>query len=231
MPSRTLILISFDGFRWDYRTTYLAAQHEPAGGKGRERGPDSELSLQDLPQPLHHRHRPLSRTPRHRRQHGQGPADRPSPVDEQQHRERRRDVVGRRADLGHGAARGSVVGGDVLAGLRGAHRRPPAELLGALRHSTVQATARVDRVLAWLDLPAGRAADAPDALLQRRRWRRPQQWARIGGRADGGAPRRRLPGTPAARPGAAPPDRQGQHRHRLGSRHGRDVHEPRRRPR
>ena len=84
-----------------------------------------------------------------------------------------RDVVGRRADLGHGSARRQLVGGHVLARLRGADRRPPAELLGAVRRHAARRRPRGPR--ARVARPAGRtAADVSDALLQRGRWSGPQ---------------------------------------------------------
>ena len=194
-----LILISFDGFRWDYRTKYSPPNMNRLAAKGVSADLIPSYPSKTFPNHYTIVTGPVSRTPWHRRQHRQRPADRASAVDGQQHRERRRDVVGRRANLGDGAARRVVVGVDVLGGLRGAHRRTPAELLVALQQLTIRECA--GRSHTRLAGPSRRqAADAADALHQRRRWRRPQQWARVGGRAVRSAPCGRLPGSPAGRP-------------------------------
>ena len=52
----TVILISFDGWRWDYESRY-SARVCTVIERRRQRRADSKLPVEDVPQPLHHRHR------------------------------------------------------------------------------------------------------------------------------------------------------------------------------
>ena len=61
-----VVLVSLDGFRWDYAKRDDADASAGAGQEGRlgAGGHDAELSVADVSQPLHHRHRALSRASR-----------------------------------------------------------------------------------------------------------------------------------------------------------------------
>ena len=166
----TVILVSFDGWRWDYhvegRRSEPAAPHRARRAR---RKPDSELSSEDISESLHDRHRPLSRPPRHRRQLDLRCGDRPHVHERQGRGSPRSDVVGRRADLGDRRASGAARPRR-CSGL--APKRRSAACCRTTGRRTTRATrrpTRVDQVLAVARPAGGRASDVHRALLLRRR--------------------------------------------------------------
>ncbi len=212
-----LLLVSFDGWRWDYITRARAPNLRALAARGvRSQGIDSVVSGKDVPQSLHDRHGPVSRTPRHRvEQHrrtrvsralydvvgdGHGPA-----------------LVGRRADLGHGDSPGAAHRLDVLAGIGGAHRRRVADRVEAVRRQDAErrsgeAGARVARP------PTRPATVVRHALFQRGRSRGPRLRTGLSPGTGGRPASRRRAGTTRVGRRTAGPHRSHQLRRRLRSR-------------
>jgi predicted AlkP superfamily pyrophosphatase or phosphodiesterase len=191
-----LILISFDGFRWDYRTKYSPSNMNRLAAKG-----VSADLIPSYPSKTFPNHYTIvtGLYPGHHGIVANTVKDPPT---------------GRRLSMSNSIENGDAMwwGGEpiwVTAQLNGLlsasmfwvgsealieGHRPN---FWAPFNNSLSGNARVDRVLAWLDL---HAANAAHALHQRRRWCWPQQWAWVGRRADGSATCGRLPGSPAARP-------------------------------
>ena len=95
-----VILVSIDGFRWDYLDRYEAPEPARLAASGvRAEGFDPAVSVEDVSESLHHRHRPAAREPRHHfEQHARRRHPRRVLVVEPR-RARRSAMVGRRANL------------------------------------------------------------------------------------------------------------------------------------
>ncbi len=152
----TLILISFDGFRWDYRTMYSAPNINGLAA----RGVSADL-IPSYPSKTFPNHYTIV-TGLYPGHHGivantvkDPPTGRRLSMTNSKENAGR-DVVGRRTDLGDGAARGTVVRGACSGP---APRRRSKAIDRTSGHPSTRpcpATVRVDQVLSWLDLPLER---------------------------------------------------------------------------
>ena len=177
--------------------------------------------VEDRPQPLQHGDRPLSRPSRDDRQRHPRSGD-SGRVFRRTDRAAMSepDVVGRRADLEHGAAAGADRGHDVLARIRGARSAACSRATGA--SSTT--TCRPRR--AWTRCSRGsicRTAERPSLVtlyFDEVDLDGPLVRARLDAGARRDRPHRRAARTPGRGPDRARADRAREHRGRVGPRHG-----------
>ena len=180
-PERAiLILISIDGFRADYLDRLQPPTLSKLAAEGvRADGLDPAVSVEDLPEPLHHRHRPDARASRHHlEQHARR---RTSPANS-----RCRTATCLPIRAGGAASRSGTPprgraekpramfwpGSETVIGGRQATYWTPFD--DNMPHSE-----RVSRILDWLQPAGGRAPVVSDAVFQRRRQRRTQPRARL----------------------------------------------------
>ena len=147
------------------RTVPAAGHQPPRRQRGPCRGLDSRLSIKDLSESLHHRHRALPRSSRDRlEQYGRPSVEGPIHP-EQSGRPARHAMVGGRAAVDNGRAAGPDRRHNVLAGLGRRDRRTPANALAALREQA--AKRRASRPTGHVASTAGpQASIISDPLLQ-----------------------------------------------------------------
>ena len=149
-----VLMISFDGFRWDYPELHGAPALLALARDGvRAAVAGAELSVEDVPQSLHAGHRPAPGASRHRRQHDVGSGVEGAVLARRPYRGRGRPVVGGEPIWVTAERRGLVTAASFWPGSEAA--------IGGVRPTfwgryddTVPDEQRVDEVLGWLDLPA-----------------------------------------------------------------------------
>jgi serine/threonine-protein phosphatase PGAM5 len=124
-----VLMISFDGFRWDYRLRCAGTLALAREGARESLVPRSHRAYE----PLHPGDRPAPQASRHRCQYDVGSTVAGGVFARRPRGGRGRALVGGRTDLGRRRAAWTGDGIVFLAGLGGGDRRPPADVLAALR--------------------------------------------------------------------------------------------------
>ena len=152
--SPIVVLIAFDGWRWDYLERVPAPALRELARRGvRAESTAAGLPDADVPQSLHHRHRPAARPPRHHLEHD-ARSGHPRPVHAFGHTSHRQPgLVERRAHLADSHAPGAEERHDVLAGIGRADRRPLPVGTGVSSSMSCPPRERTAQAIEWLRLP------------------------------------------------------------------------------